>query len=135
MHARVLNAPQRSGRLVLGVDDAPDSLFLLGRLAETAGYAFIGAPGGAECLSLTFRCVPRLILLDIEMPEMSGFETCRRLRANPELVHVPIAFLTARKSVDDVSEGLAAGGNDFILKPFVRAHLLDRIEHWTSRRV
>jgi DNA-binding response OmpR family regulator len=57
------------------------------------------------------------------------------LRANPELANVPVAFLTARKSVEDVSEGLAAGGNDFILKPFVRAQLLQRIQHWTARRM
>lgn len=133
MRSRVLNTQWRKGRMVMGVDDAPESLFLLGNLVEAAGHTFIGARSGPECLSLTLSFVPRLILLDVEMPSMSGFETCRRLRENRELRRVPIAFLTARKTVDDVTEGLAAGGNDFILKPFDGPQLRERIQRWLMR--
>ena len=69
------------------------------------------------------------------MPEVDGFETCRRLRSDSALNHVPIAFLTSRNSTDDVKAGLAAGGNDFILKPVVIARLMERVHYWTSRRV
>jgi DNA-binding response OmpR family regulator len=81
------------------------------------------------------RVTPRLILLDIQMPEMDGLETCRRIRAIRELAQVPVAFLTASKSAEDVRAGLAAGGNDFIVKPFDIQKLLLRVEHWTTRRI
>ena len=90
---------------------------------------------GAECLELSNRFIPKLILLDIRMPDMDGFETCRRLRTNPALRHIPVAFLTALKSAADVTTGLAAGGNDFIVKPFDTGKLLERVKHWTGRSV
>ena len=64
---------------------------------------------------------------------MDGFETCRKLREMPELGRVPIAFLTARKTPEDVRHGLDVGGNDFIVKPFDPGKLLERVAHWTSR--
>lgn len=128
-------APTRKNKVVLGVDDQPENIFMLQAVLEADGYTFVGAASGAECLSLATRTAPRLILLDVQMPEMDGFETCRRLRAIWDLRPVPIAFLTARKSSDDVKQGIAAGGNDFILKPFDRERLLARVDHWTRRTV
>src|ERR1700737_4999177 len=98
-------------RIILGVDDVPENLFLLKRIIERGGFLFMSAASGTECLEVTGRLVPRLILLDIEMPEMDGFETCRKLRQNPQLRNVPVAYLTARKTSEDVKAGLAAGGN------------------------
>src|SRR5690242_401416 len=108
----------RAGKIVLGVDDQPENLMMLEALIEGQGFAFFGVSSGPEALSLAVRTSPRLILLDVQMPGMDGFETCRRMRAVPELAAVPIAFLTARKASDDVRAGLLAGGNDFIVKPF-----------------
>jgi DNA-binding response OmpR family regulator len=121
--------------IVIGVDDAPDTRALLAALLSHHGYHFFGCESGAECLGLVTRVSPRLILLDVDMPYMDGFETCRRLRAMEPLKPVPIAFLTARKTRDDVRQGLQAGGNDFILKPLDGARLLDRVQHWTSKRL
>jgi len=125
----------RKSRIVLGVDDQAENIMLLEALLETAGYSFMSASSGPECLSLALRCTPRLILLDVQMPEMDGYETCRRLRAIWLLRQVPIAFLTARKAADDVKVGLAAGGNDFIVKPFDHEKLLARVDYWTKRTV
>lgn len=122
-------------KVVIGVDDLPQHLRLLQQCVLSGGYTFIGVPSGLECLKLVSRVEPRLILLDVQMPEVDGFETCRRLRREPGLSHVPIAFLTSRNSTDDVKAGLAAGGNDFILKPVVIARLMERVNYWTSRRV
>jgi CheY-like chemotaxis protein len=134
-HARVLNASDLRSKIVMGVDDAPENLMLLELVLKRAGYTFIGAANGPTCLSLVDRAVPRLILLDIEMPVFDGFETCRRLRAKPALRSTPIAFLTNRNSAADVKEGMAAGGNDFLLKPFDLVKLVERVKHWTGRTV
>jgi DNA-binding response OmpR family regulator len=122
-------------KVVIGVDDMPQHLKLLQHCIAAAGYTFFGATGGAECLKLVARIEPRLILLDVQMPDIDGYETCRRLRAETGLNHVPIAFLTARNSPEDVKSGLAAGGNDFILKPVSIQRLMERVQYWTSRRV
>jgi DNA-binding response OmpR family regulator len=122
-------------KLVIAADDAPEILALLGAALKGAGYNFMGTASGSECLALSLHVVPRLILLDVEMPVMNGFDTCRRLRANRDLLRVPIAFLTGRKTFEDVTEGLAAGGNDFILKPIKPAQLLERVQHWTNRQI
>jgi CheY-like chemotaxis protein len=109
-----LNAtPAHRGKIVLAVDDAPENLLVLHSMVEAAGFTFMGAKSGQECLSLAYRVAPSVFLLDIEMPKPDGFETCRHLRTRRELRSVPIAFLTARNSADDLKEGLAAGGNDF----------------------
>ena len=122
-------------KIVVGVDDLPQHLKLLQQCILSAGYSFIGVNSGSDCLGLVARIEPRLILLDVQMPELDGFETCRRLRCETSLNHVPVAFLTSRNSPEDVKLGLAAGGNDFILKPVAIARLMERVQYWTSRRV
>jgi len=107
---------------------------MLESLIESQGFTFFGVASGAECLSLAPRISPRLILLDIQMPELNGFETCRRLRSIYTVKPIPVAFLTARKSADDVRAGMLAGGNDFIVKPFDPEKLIARVVHWTARR-
>lgn len=121
-----------SGRTVIAVDDNPENLMILEAVLESADYFFLAASNGPECISLALRSSPRLVLVDIQMPDMDGFETCRRLRGEWSLRRTPIAFLTASKSPEDVRKGLAAGGNDFILKPFDPAKLLARAEYWTT---
>jgi two-component system OmpR family response regulator len=130
-----LNAGDASAKIVIGVDDAAENLKMIEAVVVAGGYSFLGVSSGSECLSLLTRVAPRLILLDIEMPGMSGFETCRKIRRSPELDHVPVAFLTARHGIDDVKEGIAAGGNDFIVKPFDVLKLIERIKHWTTRTI
>lgn len=127
-------AAANRGKIVLAADDQPENIMMLKSLIESQGFTFFGVGSGAECLSLAQRIGPKLILLDIQMPELDGFETCRRLRANYALKHVPVAFLTARKAAADVQAGINAGGNDFIVKPFDPEKLLARVAHWTSRR-
>ncbi|QUD86203.1 response regulator [Phenylobacterium montanum] len=123
------------GKVVLGVDDQPENIMMLESILESQGFTFFGASSGMECLSLVQRVNPRLILLDVQMPLMDGYETCRRLRRIPEYRSIPVAFLTARKEVEDVRTGIAVGGNDFIVKPFDPVKLVNRVAHWTSRRV
>ena len=128
------NASNRN-KVVIGVDDMAHDLRLLQHCIQAGGFTFVGAQSGAECLKIVARVEPRLILLDVKMPDLGGFELCRRLRADMRLSHVPIAFLTACNSPEDVKRGLASGGNDYILKPVSVARLMERVNHWTSRRL
>jgi DNA-binding response OmpR family regulator len=128
-------AGEKKGQLVLAVDDAPESLSLIEVAVTDGGYVFYGAASGRDCFDLIDRVTPKVILLDVEMPEMDGFEVCKRLRIDKRLTHVPILFLTAHKTVEAVRKGLAVGGNDFILKPFDIAKLQARLRHWMAQRV
>lgn len=121
------------GRIIMGVDDAPEDLLYLRTVLSAAGYSFVGVASGYECLQMVTRVQPRLILLDVEMKEVDGFETCRRLRQIRELRGVPIAFLTASNTGFDVKTGIGAGGDDFLTKPFDHARLLERAKHWIAR--
>jgi CheY-like chemotaxis protein len=126
--------PVNRTRIVIGVDDSPQDLKLLEQCIGSAGYTFLPASSGLECLKIVARVEPRLILLDVEMPDLDGYETCRRLRAENGLNHVPIAFLTAHNTPDDVKIGLAVGANDYILKPISVIRLMERVHYWTARR-
>lgn len=133
-HAGHRSAAANASKIVMGVDDAKENLLILKAIIQSAGFTFISAVGGHEAIALIRRAVPRLILLDVEMPGIDGFETCRRLRSDPALERTPIAFLTARKTAADVQAGIAAGGNDFIIKPFDREQLIERVRFWAARR-
>ncbi len=130
-----MDTQDNRSKVVLGVDDDPTNLEFLKLTLMAGGYSFVGASNGEQCISLVLRVPPRLILLDVQMPGMDGYETCRRLRQMESLDSVPISFLTARKSREDVRMGLASGGNDFIVKPFLRDRLLERVRHWTNRKI
>lgn len=129
-------ASENRNKVVIGVDDSVANLEFLKLTLVAAGYSFVGVESGSECLTLVLRVSPRLVLLDVQMPGLDGFETCRRLRALPEIRTVPIAFLTgSSKTREDVRKGMSVGGNDFIVKPFDPVQLLERVKHWVSRRV
>jgi two-component system, OmpR family, response regulator len=122
-------------KLVIAVDDSPENLALISDAVSPEGYSFVGLSNPKECLGMMTRVTPRLILLDIQMPEMDGIELCRKLRSFRHLAAVPIVFLTGRKTVEDVRTGMAAGGNDFVVKPFAPEKLQERVRYWTNRRI
>jgi two-component system OmpR family response regulator len=125
----------QKSKVIVGVDDDAENLALQSRVITAAGYTFFGVRSGQECLTLLHRVRPRLVLLDIHMADMDGFEVCRRMRTNSGLKYVPVVFLTARKTTEDVRAGVAAGGNDFIVKPFSPEHLQSRVAHWLNHRI
>jgi len=120
-------------KIVVGVDDNALNVRLLKEILVRAGYGFVGAVSGEGCLKALRTTRPAMILLDVVMPDIDGFETCRRLRAMPGLGKVPVAFVTSLKTRDDVLKGMAAGGNDFVLKPFAAGKLLERVGYWIAR--
>jgi DNA-binding response OmpR family regulator len=120
--------------VIVAVDDSHEMLDILKTVVADAGYRFFGAAGASQCLRLVRDVEPDLILLDIQMPETDGFELCRQIRAVEAWKDIPVAFVTARRTAQDVKAGIAAGGNDFITKPFDPKSLLARIERWVKRR-
>ncbi|HUN21546.1 MAG TPA: response regulator transcription factor [Anaerolineales bacterium] len=109
---------------ILIIDDDPDIIDLVKMIMEAENFRIISAMTGKEGLRQAFEHHPNLILLDVMMPDMDGWEACRRLR---ELSDVPIIFLSARGSSDDIVRGLNIGADDYLPKPFNYQELLARI--------
>lgn len=124
----------RRNKIILCAEDNAANLALLEEIIGGAGYRFVGCRNGQECLDAAAAVRPHLVFLDVQMPVMNGFDTCRTLRQRPEMRDVPIVFLTNRRTADDVRTGLGAGGTDFMIKPVGRDQLLARIEKWVSGR-
>ena len=118
-------APTRD--VVLLVDDTPDTLAMLTDALEQAGYTALIATGGAAALSICARVTPDVILLDAMMPEIDGFETCRRLKTSSVVAHVPVIFMTALSDTEHIVQGFAAGGVDYVTKPIVLDELFARL--------
>jgi DNA-binding response OmpR family regulator len=111
---------------ILAVDDNPDNLVLLQTILEVEGYEVELVSDGINALKQVAQSPPDLILLDVMMPEMDGYEVTRRIRKNPEIPYIPIVLITAHHDGSAV-EGLDAGADDFIRKPFHHEELLARV--------
>jgi PAS domain S-box-containing protein len=112
---------------ILVVDDESDSLMLLTNILAAEGYEVRSANSGQLALASAASRVPDLVILDIRMPGMDGFEVCRRLKANEKMRDVPVIFLSSADGVDDRVAGLALGAVDYIAKPFPREELVARV--------
>jgi DNA-binding response OmpR family regulator len=112
---------------ILAVDDDIEVLETLGRVLKHEAFDVKLASSGQEALRLLETFTPDLVILDIIMPEMDGIAVCRRLRRDQRFIALPILFLTAKGSTDDVVTGLDAGADDYVVKPFELAELRARI--------
>lgn len=120
---------------LLVVDDTPETLGLLTDTLDGAGFTVLIATDGASALALVEQITPDLVLLDAVMPGMDGFETCRRLKNEKLLRHLPVIFMTGLSETEHVVQGLAAGGVDYVTKPIIVDELLARIRvHLTNAR-
>lgn len=115
-----------SGPRILVVDDVQPNIRLLEAVLSTQGYEVIPASSGAEALELVVERRPDLILLDVQMPGMNGYEVCRRLRADPSTSFLPVVMVTSSEGEDRVG-AIEAGADDFVQKPFNQAELLARV--------
>ena len=119
-----------TSKMIMAVDDSAEVLAILNGIIAQQGYRFVCARIAEQCLRLIQESRPDLIFLDINMPEMDGFELCRRIRSMPENAKTPIAFLTSRNTTEDVKAALDAGGNDYIAKPFDAKTIRSRVNRW-----
>lgn len=113
---------------ILVVDDVPANLKVLSEILSLANYGVAAVTNGKRALKRLQNCLPDLILLDIQMPEMDGFEICRQIKRNPNTAHLPIIFITALADVDNIEKGFSLGAVDYICKPFKEVELLTRVK-------
>ncbi len=112
---------------ILIVDDTLSSRILLGDVLELNGYSVLSAASGQEALKILESEEPDLILLDVLMPEMNGYELCRKVRENPALQTVPVIMMTGLDPSQEKTKGCEAGATDMIVKPIRLADLLERL--------
>ena len=113
--ARPSQSRAQRGLKILLVDDEPDVLDLVSRACLRAGYEVISAPSGEQALALVSSARPDLVILDVLLPGIDGFEVCRRIRLESQ---VPIVMLTARDAEEDIMRGFRLGVDDYVTKPF-----------------
>jgi CheY-like chemotaxis protein/MinD-like ATPase involved in chromosome partitioning or flagellar assembly len=118
---------------ILVVDDDIDSLKLIGLMLQRNGYEVIAASAGSQALSKAASDRPDLIILDVMMPDMNGYEVCRRLRRNPDTKPIPIIMFTAKTLIDDKVAGFEAGADDYLTKPTHPAELASRVKAILAR--
>lgn len=114
--------------LILVVDDNPQNVQVLAKTLEQENYELAVAMTGKDALDFAAAEEPDLILLDVMMPEMDGYEVCRILKNSTASANVPVIFLTAKREPDDIVKGFDAGGVDYIIKPFNAHELLARVK-------
>ena len=115
-----------AGRVVV-VDDSSVNRMLLAGILEQAHYDVRAAAGGREALDLIERVTPDIVLLDVQMPEMNGYEVCAMLKSRPRLAAIPVVFISALEEVAEKLKGFEAGGVDYVTKPFEPAEVLARV--------
>lgn len=112
---------------ILIAEDERDIRELVTFTLQYGGHEVVAVTNGEEALESAHREMPELILLDVRMPRMTGYEACRRLKADPTLRHIPVVFLSAKGQELEVQTGLEAGAAEYILKPFSPDQLNKRI--------
>lgn len=114
---------------ILVVDDNEQNLELLVAYLEPMECEVVTAADGVEALEKIEQATPDLILLDVMMPRMSGFECCRKLKSTPRLRDIPVLMVTALNAVEDIEQGVESGTDDFISKPVNRLELITRVRN------
>lgn len=119
---------------ILAVDDNNINLKLLNRTLSNNNFSVLTASSGKEAIEITNKERPDLILLDVLMPEMDGYEACKILKSNEDTKHIPVIFLSAKNETIDKARGLALGGSDYLTKPFDPIEIIARIRSHISIR-
>ncbi|HXG44074.1 MAG TPA: response regulator [Gemmatimonadales bacterium] len=122
------------GKTVLIIDDDPDQRRLLERTLATRGYRVLLAADGEAGLALAVTGRPDAIVLDVMMPRLNGFQTCRRLKAEPATASVPVVMLTAKDQPADEYWAREVGANEYLTKPVEISALLDLLDRLTASR-
>jgi len=112
---------------ILIAEDEPDIRDLVAFTLRFAGYEVVTANNGEEAVHAAAREFPDLILMDVRMPRMTGYDACRVMKADSELKNIPVVFLSAKGQETEIQTGLEAGAEEYLLKPFAPDQLTDRV--------
>jgi DNA-binding response OmpR family regulator len=118
---------------ILIAEDEPDIRELVTFMLRFAGYEVLAASNGEDAVRTAAREIPDLVIMDVRMPRMTGYDACRVMKANPDLRHVPVVFLSAKGQESEIQSGLDAGAEEYLLKPFSPAELTNRVRGILSR--
>ena len=130
-----MNSKCKKNDRLLIVDDTLENIQVLGHIFRQENYKFNVAMSGVDALKIVEKVAFDMILLDVMMPQMDGFEVCRRLKMKKETSEIPIIFLTAKSETESMLGGFEIGAVDYVIKPFKRKELLSRIKvHLDLRR-
>ena len=131
-----MTSPILQSDVVLVVDDSADTLSMLSQVLDVAGLTVLIALDGEQGVNIAGKMTPDIILLDAIMPNMDGFETCRRLKQDPALSDIPVIFMTGLSETEDIVKGLEAGGVDYVTKPINAPELIARMKvHLSNARM
>lgn len=112
---------------VLIVDDSPTETYVLQKILESGGYRTLTATDGANAIGLIRRRRPDLVLMDVVMPGLNGFQATRMLSRDPETAHIPVIIVTTKDQETDVTWGLRQGARHYLIKPVSPGDLLDKV--------
>jgi CheY-like chemotaxis protein len=118
---------------ILVAEDERDIRDLIAFTLRFAGHEVLTANNGEEAVQLTAETLPDLVLTDVRMPKMTGYEACRLIKADPATQHIPVVFLSAKGQEAEVQSGLDAGGEEYLLKPFAPDQLTRRVAEILSK--
>jgi CheY-like chemotaxis protein len=113
---------------ILIAEDERDIRDLVAFTLRFAGHEVFSASNGEEAVEMAPKINPDLILMDVRMPRMTGYEACKAMKADPDLKDIPVVFLTARGQDTEIQQGLEVGAEEYLLKPFAPDHLTSRIK-------
>ncbi len=118
---------------ILVAEDERDIRDLIAFTLQFAGYDVLTASNGEEAYQVATKEIPDLILSDVRMPKMTGYEACKLIKANPATQHIPVVFLSAKGQDQEVQTGLQAGATEYLLKPFAPDQLMSKVAEILAR--
>jgi DNA-binding response OmpR family regulator len=118
---------------ILIAEDERDIRDLIAFTLQFAGHQVLTANNGEEAVQVTLAELPDLVLTDVRMPKMTGYDACKLIKANPATSHIPVIFLSAKGQEAEVQTGLDAGGDEYLLKPFAPDQLTRKVAEILSR--
>jgi DNA-binding response OmpR family regulator len=113
---------------IVVAEDEPDIRELIAFTLRFAGHEVITGSNGLEGYDLTKAEHPDLVMFDVRMPRMTGYDACKKIKADPEIAHIPVIFLSAKGQENEIEQGIASGAEEYLLKPFAPDQLTERVK-------
>ena len=118
---------------ILVVEDSPTVLYMVSRMLAEGGYQVMTAKDGEEAMSLAIKELPNLVLLDVILPKLNGYQVCRRMKSTPATAQIPVIMITSKTKDTDRRWGFEQGADDYVTKPFDARKLLDVVNRFVPK--